>query len=136
MRCLTIRQPWASLIAAGLKPIENRTWPTRYRGPLLIHVSAKLGFRQHDWETFCRHHPEAAGLQFEDLAEQCGRIICQVELVDCVPVDRLPDDLRSHWCCEGPICWIIHNPIPFAGTPKVKGKLGVWEYTPVSDSPV
>lgn len=27
MRALTVRQPWASLIVAGLKPVENRTWP-------------------------------------------------------------------------------------------------------------
>jgi hypothetical protein len=26
MRALTIRQPWASFIVAGLKRIENRTW--------------------------------------------------------------------------------------------------------------
>lgn len=26
-RALTLRQPWASLVMAGLKPVENRTWP-------------------------------------------------------------------------------------------------------------
>jgi len=35
---LSIRQPWAWLIVQGHKPIENRTWPTTYRGPLLIHA--------------------------------------------------------------------------------------------------
>lgn len=38
MRALTIRQPWASLIAAGVKTLETRSWSTRYRGPLLIHA--------------------------------------------------------------------------------------------------
>jgi hypothetical protein len=28
MKCLTIRQPWAELIAAGIKRVENRTWKT------------------------------------------------------------------------------------------------------------
>jgi hypothetical protein len=36
---LSIRQPWAWLIVNGYKDIENRTWPTVFRGPLLIHAS-------------------------------------------------------------------------------------------------
>lgn len=42
MYALTIRQPWAQLIAAGIKQWENRTWKTSYRGPLAIHA-AKAG---------------------------------------------------------------------------------------------
>lgn len=38
MRAITIRQPWASLIAAGVKTIETRSWSTKYRGPLAIHA--------------------------------------------------------------------------------------------------
>lgn len=36
---LSVRQPWAQLIVAGIKPIENRPWSTGYRGPLFIHAS-------------------------------------------------------------------------------------------------
>jgi hypothetical protein len=32
MKALSIRQPWASLIVAGYKDIENRSWRTSYRG--------------------------------------------------------------------------------------------------------
>ena len=39
MKVLSIRQPWAARIVEGLKDIENRTWATDYRGPLLIHAS-------------------------------------------------------------------------------------------------
>jgi hypothetical protein len=39
---LSIRQPWASLIVAGLKPVENRSWRVRYRGPLLIHAGQRV----------------------------------------------------------------------------------------------
>ena len=38
IRCLSVRQPHAFLICAGIKPVENRTWSTKYRGPLLIHA--------------------------------------------------------------------------------------------------
>jgi len=39
MKIISIRQPWAALIVSGIKDVENRTWPTRYRGQLLIHAS-------------------------------------------------------------------------------------------------
>lgn len=38
LACLSIRQPWASLIAANIKPLENREWPCRYQGDLAIHA--------------------------------------------------------------------------------------------------
>lgn len=41
IKALTIRQPWAQLIALGVKTIETRSWSTRYRGPLAIHAAAK-----------------------------------------------------------------------------------------------
>lgn len=34
--CLSVRQPWAGLIALGRKPQEFRSWSTTYRGDLLI----------------------------------------------------------------------------------------------------
>ena len=40
MKALSVRQPWANMIASGEKTIETRTWRTNYRGPLLI-VSSK-----------------------------------------------------------------------------------------------
>jgi hypothetical protein len=38
---LTLWQPWASLVALGVKSIETRSWSTQYRGPLAIHASTK-----------------------------------------------------------------------------------------------
>jgi hypothetical protein len=38
MKALTVFQPYASLIAFGSKWVENRSWPTSYRGPLAIHA--------------------------------------------------------------------------------------------------
>ena len=39
MMALSIRQPWAWLILHAGKDIENRDWPTRFRGRFLIHAS-------------------------------------------------------------------------------------------------
>jgi hypothetical protein len=50
-KALTICQPYAELIARGEKVIENRTWPTSYRGPLLIHAgkSREWLYGDGDW---------------------------------------------------------------------------------------
>lgn len=36
MKALSIKQPWAGLIIAGIKTVENRSWNTYYSGPLAI----------------------------------------------------------------------------------------------------
>lgn len=41
LRAITIRQPWASLIAHGVKTIETRGRRCNYRGPVAIHAAAK-----------------------------------------------------------------------------------------------
>lgn len=38
MKALTLRQPWASLVAVGTKWIETRSWSTSYRGRLAVHA--------------------------------------------------------------------------------------------------
>lgn len=44
MKTLSVKQPFAYLLCAGIKDIENRTWklPEKYKGKwVLIHASAK-----------------------------------------------------------------------------------------------
>jgi hypothetical protein len=41
MKAISVKQPWAELIARAEKTIETRTWQTKYRGDLLICASAK-----------------------------------------------------------------------------------------------
>lgn len=42
IRALSLTQPWASLIALGAKQMETRSWPTKYRGPVLIHAAKSM----------------------------------------------------------------------------------------------
>ena len=39
MKALSLTPWWAAIVAAGLKPVENRKWPTSFRGEFLIHAS-------------------------------------------------------------------------------------------------
>jgi hypothetical protein len=48
LKALTIREPYATAIIAGRKPVEVRTWTTSYRGMLLIH-SSNIASDQSDW---------------------------------------------------------------------------------------
>jgi hypothetical protein len=66
MKAISIRQPWASQIADGTKIIEYRSWPTSYRGPLLVCASAR---------------PVVSGVL-------SGVAICVIDVVGC----RLGDD--------------------------------------------
>lgn len=43
MRAITLTQPWATLVALGVKRLETRSWATSYRGPLAIHAGQGLG---------------------------------------------------------------------------------------------
>jgi activating signal cointegrator 1 len=42
VKILSIRQPWAYLITQRSENIENRSWPTKYRGPFLVHASLNI----------------------------------------------------------------------------------------------
>jgi len=113
MKALSIRQPWASLIAIGKKTIETRTWPTNYRGKLLI-VSSKII----DKNIPYRH--------FLELGLPLGKAIAIVELVDCRPM-RKPDEIRA--MCNfyfGLYAWELEN-IKRIKPFSVKGKLGLYE---------
>ena len=50
MKVITIKQPFATLIAEGLKQYEFRSWNTKYRGEILIH--AGLGVDKKAMEKF------------------------------------------------------------------------------------
>lgn len=61
MKALSIRQPYAWLIVNGLKDVENRTWRTGYRGPVLIHAGKTYpkGEYADDFDTYAENgYPE------------------------------------------------------------------------------
>lgn len=77
MKVLSIRQPWASLIALGIKDIENRPWSTSYRGPLLVHAALKADCALRDVE-------QRLGVELPAIATPRGGIVGLTNIVDCV----------------------------------------------------
>ena len=51
---LSLKQPWATLLAHGLKSIEIRRWATRLRGRILIHASKTFNHAEQD---LCHQEP-------------------------------------------------------------------------------
>jgi ASCH domain-containing protein len=82
---LSVRQPWASYLAAGLKTIELRSWSTPHRGWLWIHAGKKID-------------PVAMkllGLSAEDFS--CGGLIGLAKLETCLAINS-----EAHWLrCQG-----------------------------------
>lgn len=76
MKTITIKQPYASLIAAGIKKYEFRTWKSKYRGKLLIH--AGKGIDKKAMEKFKNYN----------LEYPAGCIIAICDMVDCVKIDE------------------------------------------------
>src|SRR5262245_6686866 len=124
MKALTVRQPWAWAIATGRKCVENRSWPTNYRGPLLIHASVR--FRD---PSIYRHLFDVWPTHFDT-----GAIVARVELVACIKLAELLAtvefvDPRTHLpfaFAEGPWCWILQNAQPITPPIPCRGKLQLW----------
>lgn len=57
VRCLSLWQPWATLMAYGSKRIETRHWPMpgNYRGLLAIHAAKKVDLEMLIHEPFYEH---------------------------------------------------------------------------------
>jgi len=116
MKAISIRQPWASLIVAGIKDIENRSWQTKYRGKLLIHASQK--FDKDGLEMMKKMKiPE---IIIETMRDYRGGIIGEVNLVDCVKKSD------SDWF-EGPYGFVLENAKVLTFKP-CKGKLGIFDF--------
>src|SRR6266851_1881913 len=76
MYALSLKQPWATLLAHGLKTIEIRNWPTARRGRVLIHAARVPDERPEAWSRVPESLREAAKLG--------GGIIGTSELTGCV----------------------------------------------------
>lgn len=104
---LSIRQPWCHHILHNGKDIENRSWSTPFRGPVLIHA----GKRPKD-AAYCR-----------EIGAPLGGIVGMVEITGCVTSSA------SEWFF-GPYGFTLQDAAPLAFVP-CNGRLGF--FTPQID---
>lgn len=117
MKTLSIRQPYASLIAEGIKNIENRSFKTKFRGEFLIHASGLWHDRLFNGELFTKDqfdnisnywiskNPELNLMRYLrretigiDYNLPVGAIIGKARLVDCVQNHDSVWAERSEFC--------------------------------------
>ena len=120
MKALTVRQPYAWAILYAGKNIENRSWTTKYRGPLLIHAGASFN------QNPLPHRLPAP--KPDDYFRKA--ILGEVELIDIV------ESSRSRWYEEGSFAWLLADPRPFSTPILCKGHLGLWDLSPAEEQAV
>lgn len=127
MKVITIKQPFATLIAEGIKEYEFRTWKTKYRGDILIH--AGKGIDKKAMEKY----------KNLNLEYQSGKIIAKATITDCIYLDESLKQILKEKNYS-----IYHNVLKENSTWKgyafkleniqkippieIKGKLSLWEY--------
>lgn len=142
-RVLSMWQPWASLLVSGEKQIETRSWPTQYRGPILIHAGKAWGeeieaacsepYYCHSLEKLGFVHPHSTAQYTQSTHRKTwrdlprGAIIGAVELIDVLPTEELIErglmpremafgdysEARYGWVCQRPV--MFKTPIPCRG---------------------
>lgn len=129
MKAISIKQPWASLIAYGIKDIENRTWscPKKYLGQrVLIHAAmttVKEGWKALTREQLKKVIPHKNKLYGDNEELPHGAIIGSVVITDCV------QNHPSVWAEKGVWNWVLKDAVLFdKPILDVKGKLGFWKY--------
>ena len=140
MRCLSINQPWATLIALGAKRIETRSWSTSYRGLLAIHASGRMS-REAAMSLRAPRIREAlaAGGYYQGgnpASNPCGlplgAVIAVVTLVDVqrITPDHVPTEPERSFgdYTPGRFAWFLYVVRRLPEPVTVKGALGLWDW--------
>ncbi|MEL4896325.1 ASCH domain-containing protein [Crocosphaera sp. Alani8] len=133
VKAISLHQPWASLIAMGIKHYETRSWSTNYRGQLVI-CSAKKNTKQQRLD-----YKSLASILDIDFTQNSwdslplGKAIATCDLTDCIKmtpefIEAQSEDeqLCGHWE-HGRFAWklddisLISPPVP------IKGQQGLWD---------
>ena len=122
IRGLSVIQPWATLLATGVKTWETRSWQTPYRGWIAIHASLKPDVPAL-WDAFDRKYLASTTVRI-------GAIVGIGRLVDCKRTEDIVDTIvradrhLGDWT-KGRVAWKIEDARPIEAIP-CKGKLGLW----------
>lgn len=131
MKCLSLWQPWATLIALGAKQYETRSWGTAYRGPLVIHAA-----KTKEALDICHEYPFRNVLLSSGIKRLSelpfGAALCVVDLVDCLPmtadlidVMTTQEQFFGDWK-PGRFAWKLANLRPFKQPIPMRGIQGLF----------
>lgn len=95
IKCISLWQPWATLIAIEAKLIETRHFYINHRGPLLIHAAKTTQELSVCDEYHFKRVLAAAGYLTPSKPLPLGAIVAMVDLVDCVRTEKIRDSLSE-----------------------------------------
>ena len=146
-KAISVRAPWWWAILHLGKPIENRNWPTGFRGRVYLHASKWWSMEGvvDDWDAAAACYkasggaPFDPGITFRDMKTLGGCIVGTVDVVGCVSQSESP------WFF-GEYGFVLANPVAFDTPIPCKGALGFFtvpndvlellnEHTPTPSSP-
>ena len=124
MKILTLKQPWATLVAEGYKKYEFRTWKTNYRGEILIHAGKGI-----DKDGMKR--VSKLNLEYPQ-----SKILAKVTIKDCIELtpEKNKDIITENHLIYGNkfertgYAWELENVEKINSESILQGKLGLWNY--------
>lgn len=102
-KAISLKQPWANLVASGKKTIETRKWVTKYRGDLVICSS---------------QNPKI---------EPYGKALCIVELYDVRAMTKKDEVKACIKLYPKAQAWLLRNLRPINPPITVKGTLSIFD---------
>ncbi|KAJ6821521.1 uncharacterized protein M6B38_391470 [Iris pallida] len=132
--CLTMHQPWASLLVHGIKRIEGRSWPSPITDRLWIHAASKIPDPDtiKAMENFYREIYAVNGItdiKFPD-HYPVSRLLGCVEVVGCLKSEELvsweavPESVRLEGLTD--FCWLCERPQKLVVPFEMRGFQGVY----------
>jgi len=88
-KAISLWEPWASLMAMGIKTIETRHWATKYRGDLII-CSAKKDIGVKALSSLLNSFPKQVSQQLIHNLSY-GKALCKVTVTDCKLTQNITD---------------------------------------------
>ncbi|KAM0924505.1 hypothetical protein ACQ4PT_004840 [Festuca glaucescens] len=132
--CLTMHQPWASLLVHGIKRVEGRSWPAPVTGRLWIHAASKVPDPDTvaAMEAFYREIHAVDGVTHIEFPQHypVSRLLGCVEVVGCVRSEELvcwedvPESVRLEGLTD--FCWLCENPQKLVVPFEMRGYQGVY----------
>lgn len=108
---LSLLQPWASLLASGIKRFETRSWKTDYRGWVAIHASKRFPLTAwHELKAYGPFRRIIENMVYDDF--QTGAILAVGFLDKCVPTEAMHDYYdrrRQQGHQQSHTCWTIEQ---------------------------
>lgn len=137
MKAITLWQPWATLVAHGLKHFETRGWAVKFCGPIAIHA-AKRPVDYRELNPVIGKSLNQLGYANVALLP-LGCVVCIADLVDCLPTEEVVQNIffkqiaatEQHFgdFRPGRFAWQLDNIVRVDNIP-AQGGQGIWDWRP------